>query len=90
LRGRKQLVAFERNLSPSQKHEVFHRGGRDEPPSSPSSPRNTEKRNTEKKSIAVRFLGKRLESIYLMSAEMQSFCRKIILSFGRCLSSTTE
>jgi hypothetical protein len=45
---------------------------------------------TERKSIAVRFLGKRLESIYSMSAETQSFCRKIILSFGRCLSSTTE
>jgi hypothetical protein len=25
-RGRKQLVAFERNLSPSQKHEGFHQG----------------------------------------------------------------
>jgi hypothetical protein len=37
------------------------------------------------KSIAVRFLGKRLESIYSTSAEVQSFCRKINLSLGRPL-----
>jgi hypothetical protein len=32
LRGRKQLDAFERNLTPSQKHEDFHRDARVEPP----------------------------------------------------------
>jgi hypothetical protein len=42
------------------------------------------------KNIAISFFGKRLESIYSTSAEMQSFCRKIILSFGRCFASTTE
>ena len=54
LEGRKQLVVFGRNLSPSQKHEGFHQGDtglirndsskREEPPSSPRPPGNAEQR----------------------------------------------